>query len=136
MGDNNKEQLVDIVKPHDHDVLSGRGNYVNHHAGNENFRKLWVKHIFEVMGLRLIYFYCVHIMFVSYTNFHLIIQILLIEIHMHLLYHFLMYSVRSHKVAYVACRKFRLHVLCSFFFCNNMLSSVRFNPTPIQYQHT
>ena len=40
MGDNNKEQLVDIVKPHDHDVLSGRGNYVNHHAGNENFRKL------------------------------------------------------------------------------------------------
>mmetsp|Transcript_2156 Transcript_2156/g.4612 ORF Transcript_2156/g.4612 Transcript_2156/m.4612 type:complete len:599 (+) Transcript_2156:200-1996(+) len=47
MGDNllpqSPEQLNDIAKPHDHDVLSGRGNFVNHHAGNENFRKL-VKH--------------------------------------------------------------------------------------------
>ncbi|KAL7536254.1 hypothetical protein ACHAXR_007016, partial [Thalassiosira sp. AJA248-18] len=46
MGDNNlgqQEQLTDIVKPHAHDVLSGRGNFVNHHSGNENFRTL-VKH--------------------------------------------------------------------------------------------
>lgn len=35
-----EEQLKDIVKPHAHDVLSGRGNFVNHHSGNENFRKL------------------------------------------------------------------------------------------------
>jgi len=39
MGDED-EQLTGIAKPHDHDVLSGRGNFVNHHAGNENFRKL------------------------------------------------------------------------------------------------
>mmetsp|Transcript_12874 Transcript_12874/g.30103 ORF Transcript_12874/g.30103 Transcript_12874/m.30103 type:complete len:1106 (+) Transcript_12874:38-3355(+) len=32
-----------IVKPHDHDVLSGRGNSVNHHPGNEYFRSL-VRH--------------------------------------------------------------------------------------------
>jgi len=37
------EPLKGILKPHAHDVLSGRGNFVNHHAGNENFRKL-VKH--------------------------------------------------------------------------------------------
>mmetsp|Transcript_29820 Transcript_29820/g.62817 ORF Transcript_29820/g.62817 Transcript_29820/m.62817 type:complete len:519 (+) Transcript_29820:232-1788(+) len=44
MGDNQQgEQLKGIVKPHAHDVLSGRGNFVNHHSGNENFRKL-VKH--------------------------------------------------------------------------------------------
>jgi hypothetical protein len=35
-----QEQLKDIATPHDHDVLSGRGNFVNHHAGNENFRAL------------------------------------------------------------------------------------------------
>lgn len=29
-----------IVHPHDHDVLSGRGNFVNYHAGNEHFRGL------------------------------------------------------------------------------------------------
>ena len=29
-----------IETPHDHDVLSGRGNYVNYHAGNEYFRAL------------------------------------------------------------------------------------------------
>lgn len=41
MGDNDSpEQLTDIVKPHHNDVLSGRGNFVNHHSGNENFRKL------------------------------------------------------------------------------------------------
>jgi hypothetical protein len=29
-----------IEHPHDHDVLSGRGNFVNYHAGNEHFRAL------------------------------------------------------------------------------------------------
>ncbi|KAL7542280.1 hypothetical protein ACHAWF_007139 [Thalassiosira exigua] len=38
-----QEQLERIVQPHAHDVLSGRGNFANHHAGNENFRRL-VKH--------------------------------------------------------------------------------------------
>lgn len=33
-----------IVAPHDHDVLSGRGNFVNYHAGNEHFRALVRKH--------------------------------------------------------------------------------------------
>ena len=33
-----------IVTPHDHDVLSGRGNFVNYHAGNEHFRALVRKH--------------------------------------------------------------------------------------------
>ncbi|CAJ1959413.1 unnamed protein product [Cylindrotheca closterium] len=33
-----------IVHPHDHDVLSGRGNFVNYHAGNEHFRGLVRKH--------------------------------------------------------------------------------------------
>jgi hypothetical protein len=33
-----------IITPHDHDVLSGRGNFVNYHAGNENFRSLVRKH--------------------------------------------------------------------------------------------
>lgn len=36
--------MRDIVNPHDHDVLSGRGNYVNYHAGNEHFRALVRKH--------------------------------------------------------------------------------------------
>ena len=69
MGDNNKEQLVDIVKPHDHDVLSGRGNYVNHHAGNENFRKLWVMHIFDSDGIEAHLLLLCTTIFVSYTNF-------------------------------------------------------------------
>lgn len=38
-----QEQLQDIAQPHANDVLSGRGNFVNHHTGNENFRAL-VKH--------------------------------------------------------------------------------------------
>jgi hypothetical protein len=33
-----------ILTPHDHDVLSGRGNFVNYHAGNEFFRALVRKH--------------------------------------------------------------------------------------------
>lgn len=34
----------DIVAPHEHDVLSGRGNFVNYHVGNEHFRNLVRKH--------------------------------------------------------------------------------------------
>mmetsp|Transcript_6388 Transcript_6388/g.10383 ORF Transcript_6388/g.10383 Transcript_6388/m.10383 type:complete len:474 (+) Transcript_6388:265-1686(+) len=37
------EQLEGITQPHANDVLSGRGNFVNQHSGNENFRAL-VKH--------------------------------------------------------------------------------------------
>jgi hypothetical protein len=33
-----------ILTPHEHDVLSGRGNFVNYHAGNEHFRALVRKH--------------------------------------------------------------------------------------------
>ena len=33
-----------IFKPHEHDVLSGRGNFVNYHSGNEHFRTLVRKH--------------------------------------------------------------------------------------------
>jgi hypothetical protein len=33
-----------IVSPNEHDVLSGRGNFVNYHAGNEHFRALVRKH--------------------------------------------------------------------------------------------
>lgn len=36
--------MHDIVTPHEHDVLSGRGNFVNYHAGNEHFRALVRKH--------------------------------------------------------------------------------------------
>lgn len=35
---------AEVVVPHDHDVLSGRGNFVNYHAGNEHFRALVRKH--------------------------------------------------------------------------------------------
>ena len=37
-------ELKCIITPHDHDVLSGRGNYVNYHVGNEHFRSLVKKH--------------------------------------------------------------------------------------------
>jgi hypothetical protein len=33
-----------IVTPHEHDVLSGRGNFVNFHVGNEHFRNLVKQH--------------------------------------------------------------------------------------------
>jgi hypothetical protein len=36
-----------IKTPHDHDVLSGRGNFVNYHPGNEHFRSLVRKHKVE-----------------------------------------------------------------------------------------
>jgi hypothetical protein len=39
-----KQQMSGIINPHDHDVLSGRGNFVNYHAGNEHFRGLVRKH--------------------------------------------------------------------------------------------
>lgn len=40
----NKGQMDGIITPHDHDVLSGRGNFVNYHVGNEHFRALVRKH--------------------------------------------------------------------------------------------
>lgn len=42
-----KQQTSGILNPHEHDVLSGRGNFVNYHAGNEHFRALVRKHKFE-----------------------------------------------------------------------------------------
>ncbi|GKY97084.1 hypothetical protein MPSEU_000666900 [Mayamaea pseudoterrestris] len=39
-----QQPLHGILHPHDNDVLSGRGNFVNYHAGNENFRSLVRKH--------------------------------------------------------------------------------------------
>ena len=38
------EKLKDIDTPHEHDVLSGRGNFVNYHSGNGYFRELVKKH--------------------------------------------------------------------------------------------
>ena len=39
-----------IKEPHPHDVLSGRGNFVNYHDGNEYFRKLVRKHKVEYVN--------------------------------------------------------------------------------------
>lgn len=41
------KESVGITDPHEHDVLSGRGNFVNYHSGNENFRALVRKHKVE-----------------------------------------------------------------------------------------
>jgi hypothetical protein len=41
---NQFQQEQEVIIPHDHDVLSGRGNFVNYHAGNEHFRALVRKH--------------------------------------------------------------------------------------------
>jgi hypothetical protein len=38
------QDMNSIETPHEHDVLSGRGNFVNYHAGNEYFRELVRKH--------------------------------------------------------------------------------------------
>ena len=54
------EQLTDITLPHVHDVLSGRGNFVNHHAGNEHFRSLWDE-INESTALHILWFLIDHI---------------------------------------------------------------------------
>lgn len=43
-GDQSKQQDGSIIYPHDHDVLSGRGNFVNYHPGNEYFRELVRQH--------------------------------------------------------------------------------------------
>jgi hypothetical protein len=37
-------QSFGITTPHDYDILSGRGNFVNYHPGNEHFRALVRKH--------------------------------------------------------------------------------------------
>ena len=39
-----KKEEAGIATPHEHDVLSGRGNFVNYHPGNEHFRGLVRKH--------------------------------------------------------------------------------------------
>lgn len=44
MANQSEQQMEGIETPHDHDVLSGRGNFVNYHAGNEHFRALVRKH--------------------------------------------------------------------------------------------
>lgn len=41
------QQSPNIISPHEHDVLSGRGNFVNYHTGNEHFRALVRKHKLE-----------------------------------------------------------------------------------------
>lgn len=38
------DRMNSILNPHEHDVLSGRGNFVNYHPGNEHFRALVRKH--------------------------------------------------------------------------------------------
>lgn len=43
-GNVTSDTKAEVVVPHDHDVLSGRGNFVNYHAGNEHFRALVWKH--------------------------------------------------------------------------------------------
>lgn len=40
-------ETANIQHPHEHDVLSGRGNFVNYHAGNEYFRALVRKYKVE-----------------------------------------------------------------------------------------
>ena len=42
--DENKNYAIQIVTPHSNDVLSGRGNGVNHHEGNIYFRSLIQKY--------------------------------------------------------------------------------------------
>jgi hypothetical protein len=44
MGHQHIHDRNEVITPHDHDVLSGRGNFVNYHAGNEHFRALVRKH--------------------------------------------------------------------------------------------
>mmetsp|Transcript_37279 Transcript_37279/g.42579 ORF Transcript_37279/g.42579 Transcript_37279/m.42579 type:complete len:350 (+) Transcript_37279:68-1117(+) len=38
------EKQIGVKEPQKHDVLSGRGNFVNYHPGNEHFRSLVRKH--------------------------------------------------------------------------------------------
>lgn len=44
MANDAEAAMEGIIAPHEHDVLSGRGNFVNYHAGNEHFRALVRKH--------------------------------------------------------------------------------------------
>ena len=41
------QELSNIEHPHEHDVLSGRGNFVNYHEGNEYYRILVRKYKLE-----------------------------------------------------------------------------------------
>jgi hypothetical protein len=49
-GDQSKRQDGSIIYPHEHDVLSGRGNFVNYHPGNEYFRELVRQHKVEYVA--------------------------------------------------------------------------------------
>ena len=43
-------QLADIPEPHEHDVLCGRGNYVNYHSGNQYYRNLVKKYFLQYVS--------------------------------------------------------------------------------------
>jgi len=44
------KRFTDIRHPHDHDVLMGRGNFVNYHPGNLYFRNLIKKHFVQYVS--------------------------------------------------------------------------------------
>jgi len=44
------QQLANIRDPHVHDVLMGRGNFVNYHPGNQYFRTLVKKHFLQYIS--------------------------------------------------------------------------------------
>jgi len=44
------QQLANIRYPHEHDVLMGRGNFVNYHPGNLYFRTLVKKHFLQYIS--------------------------------------------------------------------------------------
>lgn len=48
--DDGSFQLTNINRPHHHDVLCGRGNYVNYHPGNEYYRSLVKKYFMRYVG--------------------------------------------------------------------------------------
>jgi len=45
-----KVQLTNVVIPHDHDVLCGRGNFVNYHRGNQYYRSLVRKYFLQYVA--------------------------------------------------------------------------------------
>jgi len=43
-------RLTNIYQPNEHDVLSGRGNFVNYHRGNQFYRSLVKKHFLQYVA--------------------------------------------------------------------------------------
>jgi len=43
-------QLTNVVVPHEHDVLCGRGNFVNYHRGNQYYRSLVRKYFLQYVA--------------------------------------------------------------------------------------